>query len=241
MRKHVRRFVIIFGAIGAQFGGLAMWLAGNSIPKFIKDADGNFGTNLKWLGWHSPPQNLASAASDHWVYLFGLMLLILSLASLLGVFMWHRFAPDGENRDRQNSEAALTQITPVSRPPVRDTSLGSGLVYATTGSWDTPLIEAAMAEQNMDNFNYRKREFETAAADGVLTVWGKLRTMNLFADDHWDLIRPDFWQSNQVKWDNMILGDIARTENISLPNGTTDQYEAIMVNRAEFERRWPHA
>jgi hypothetical protein len=92
MWKHVQRFVMVFAAIGASLGGSAMWVAGNSIPKFIKDADGNFGTNLKWIGLENPPPELASAAADHWIYVGGAILLALSVVSVLGVFIWNRIA-----------------------------------------------------------------------------------------------------------------------------------------------------
>lgn len=136
----------------------------------------------------------------------------------------------------QKSPTAARSATQI---PKRDATLASGLVYALTGSWDSPVLDTLLSEANVDGFNYRKREFERDAKAGKLTIWGRERLMDVFSGDDWDLIEPEFWESNRVSWDNMILGDTAKTESRS-GFGNADQYEDLMINRAEFEERWPN-
>lgn len=142
---------------------------------------------------------------------------------------------------RDGLSGGLVEPRPKARVdiPKRDKSLAEGLVYALTGSWDTSVLDTLLAEENVDGFNYRKREFERDARGGKLTVWGRERMMDIFADEGWDLIEPEFWEANRVSWSNMILGDTAKTESKS-GYGNGDQYEDLMVSRAEFEERWPH-
>ena len=246
-----------------------MWVAGNSIPKFIKDADGNFGTNLKWFGWHNPPAGLASAAADHWVYLGGAVLLVLSLGSLLGVFVWDCIIPVGRTNSPQIPTEAVRQVVDmmqkasdwmrkfddpvivskeinaqantsmsldmvVHRAADRDASLREALAYAAFGDWNNRQIDQ-FETGDSDRYSDALARFHQLAADGILRIWGipaSYQTTTVYRPidkTHWGYAALDFLDA---------LGGKPFTRS-KVVDGLT--YTDLRVNRAEFEREWPHA
>ena len=237
MWKHVQRFVIVLGTIGVPLGGVSMWVAGNSIPKFIKDADGNFGTNLKWLGWRDPPQGLASSAADHWIYLGGTVILALSLISLLVVFIWHHFAPT----PKVHTPISAADLAVATRAPAHEVSLTEAALYAATGKWGMIAGKEHFStnEQRIAAGNGVANwlsDFEQKASDGKVRAWGKpLETPSSpFVE-----IDAMHWRTHEAYPIGVALGQPSTRQRGSLlkGNGFTD----IRVSRAEFEREWPHA
>lgn len=79
MWKHIKRV----GFVSAPVGGVMLWFSQNPLPKVIKDADSNIGTNLRFLGWDNPPETLATTTADHIVQIMAFGFLALSA----GVFL----------------------------------------------------------------------------------------------------------------------------------------------------------
>lgn len=86
MRKHIRFASMVAGGVAAPVG----WLATHSIPQTIKDADGYFATNLKWLGVTKPPAALATSSADHTVLVVSLALMGLGLVAV-GSWLLERY------------------------------------------------------------------------------------------------------------------------------------------------------
>ena len=87
MWKHIRRVVIAAGLVG----GVLYWLATQSIPAVIVNADSFIATNLKWFGWKNPPLALASTALDHRIAVLGSLLVVLGLAAFVSKWIEKRW------------------------------------------------------------------------------------------------------------------------------------------------------
>ena len=73
---------------------------------------------------------------------------------------------------------------------------------------------------------------------GDITIWGKPKRDVIFTEFLFDKIDPDFWVKNpKISWAPLVIEDSAYTT----PRGSLDdtqQFEELMVNKAQFERGW---
>ena len=95
MWKHIRIAGMISAAIAAPVG----WLATNSVPQTIKDADGYIATNLKWIGWKHPPKAIATTSADHFVLAVCTVFFVLGLLAALS---WGLEKRRAKKRPQQN-------------------------------------------------------------------------------------------------------------------------------------------
>ena len=149
----------------------------------------------------------------------------------------------GNNRPRRwgardDISGALRGISGPRPVPTRDTALKDALAYACAGAWNVPLEERYTDQSEVDAFNYRLREMQKDFASDRLTVWGRERMMDAFSSEGWVLIEPEFWKLNKISWTSLFSGGLTRTESRS-GLGSDDQYEDLMVSRAQIEERWP--
>lgn len=145
-------------------------------------------------------------------------------------------------REWERAETAEAALIPPAKPPrpLRDATLNEGLIYACFGQWGgDPTGTLFFGDPDIERFGDCRSEFEKAAKDGELTVWGKEASPGFFMDSLWDLIEPAFWKESRVKWGSVILGDDAETEHRHQP-GVGHQYRQLMISKAQFVERWPH-
>ena len=127
------------------------------------------------------------------------------------------------------------------RAPAHEVSLTEAALYAVTGKWGMiagkehfPTNEQRIAAGNgVANW---LSDFEQKASDGKIRAWGKpLETPSSpFVE-----IDAMHWLTHEAYPIGVALGQPSTRQRGSLlkANGFTD----IRVNRAEFEREWPHA
>jgi hypothetical protein len=117
----------------------------------------------------------------------------------------------------------------------RDTPISFALCYAASGAWGQSSALGLAFAGSMHHFDRALERFREAAEAGDLHVWGKRDSDGLYV-----LIDPAFWESNRLRREALIsLMPRGETEPIG-DNDTGERYHAIMVNRAEVERVWPH-
>ena len=122
--------------------------------------------------------------------------------------------------------------------PRRDASLSEALAYTCCGAWGVSLESIYTSQTEVDNFNYRLRELTKEFERDSLAVWGRERMMDAFVSDGWVLIEPEFWKKNKISWTSLFSGGATRTESRS-GFGNDDQFQDLMVSKAEIEDRWP--
>lgn len=118
----------------------------------------------------------------------------------------------------------------VKGPSKRDVGLSEAIAYAELGEWGRQFIVAAGASGN--KLTDHLDRFRQLAHDGELSVWGKRSERGVF-----ERIDQNHWIEYSVEWFD-LLRDNPRTEN---RQGQRDgAFFSLMVNKAEFEREWPH-
>ena len=73
-------------------------------------------------------------------------------------------------------------------------------------------------------------EFQQAARDGKLHVWGKPQNWGVF-----DPILPDYWSNHSVHFLDLFKEEV----DIEAGNSPLPHYKDLRVSRAEFEALWP--
>lgn len=118
----------------------------------------------------------------------------------------------------------------VKGPPKRDVGLSEAIAYAELGEWGRQFIAAA-GTSGMGVVAHLER-FRQLAHDGELSVWGKRSERGVF-----ERIDQSHWIEYNVEWFDLLRDD-PRTED---RQGHRDgAFFSLMVNKAEFEREWPH-
>lgn len=132
-----------------------------------------------------------------------------------------------QSLDRTTKWEAERQIQ---NTPQRNVGLAEALAYAELKQWDRSFFDAASSAKN--EANEQLDRFRQLAHDGDLTVWGKRTENGVF-----QLIPKEHWLDHNVEWFDLLRGN-PRTENVL--RATPQPYSELMVNKAEFEREWPH-
>lgn len=218
------------------------------------DADTNIAAWLKAVGVHKPPAAFATSHADQWAFWLGLILLSIGV---FGLFEWAipRVFSRAVRRvemqplvvvlrgyiDRHihhkelafQGKGTLTFDKKVERAADRDASLREGLAYAAFGDWNNRTNEQ-FESGDSDRFSDALSRFHQLAADGALRSWGipvSYQATSIYQPipkDHWGYAAVNFLDSLREKpWSRSRV-----------PSAL--DYTDIRVNRAEFEREFPH-
>lgn len=138
-----------------------------------------------------------------------------------------------------NTSASLGLV--VTRASAFDVSLTEAALYAVTGKWGliggkehfaTNKERVLIGNQVADWL----AEFEQKASDGAVRVWGKPQE-----NSSGPLVEIDalHWRTHEAYAISVALGEPKSRQRISMSR--EGGYDDLRVNRAEFEREWPHA
>lgn len=221
MWKHIRRVVSVFFPVGCGF----VWLSTHSVPGTIKAADSYLVTNLKWIGWGSPPEALASSAADHTGLVIGLTLTVIGALALLSmavekvcVRLWGKAPPDHSGiKERASDLRALV-------------SLRGGLSYRAFWDWNVPDVGP------MDTLTFlgsAASEFENYARNDAVTIWGSTGPNDKVVSK----IPPDVWSEQLIDRESLI-GIYSKTE-YKTHHVRHPLYYRLAVNRKEIEELFP--
>lgn len=109
MWKHIRWAMTVAGVVA---GGV-YWLATTSIAKTIESADGFFYQNLQWIGWESPPDSLASQATNHTIVIVSVVV------GAIGALAFSSWIFDTINRRVSRGRSPSDGVQPMN-DPVKD-------------------------------------------------------------------------------------------------------------------------
>ena len=110
---------------------------------------------------------------------------------------------------------------------VRDVSVDEAIAYICFGAWGRKFFDAANSPEVSGSREFN--QFQQAAADGEVPVWGRLSKARLF-----EPIDKEFWRKNRIEWFGSLKGE-PHTEQIER-HGTQPRYIDLMTSRAETER-----
>ena len=134
-----------------------------------------------------------------------------------------------------------TQGMKVTRAPQFDATLTEAALYAVAGQWGMmagkehfPTNKERAAAG--DKVAHWLADFEQKASDGSVRVWGKPRGQS---DSPLVEIDALHWRDHEAYPLSVATGE--PTTRIRGIPANTDGFEDLRVNKAEFEREWPHA
>lgn len=115
--------------------------------------------------------------------------------------------------------------------PMRDTSVGNAIAYVCYRNWDHGFSDAAGS--NKVDAVAALQEFQQAAADDRVTIWGKAGRNAVF-----ELIPAEYWRRHQIEWFGLLRGS-ATTEPTASVADRGNRYEELMTSRSQVEDVWP--
>lgn len=139
--------------------------------------------------------------------------------------------------DQANRLAAQSQTSRAR--VVRDAPLQEALVYCCIGHWGETADVLTTKEQS-ELWQERKREIEQLAADGQLSMWGKLFSysgVDHLMDQVHQLIPADFWHENTVNWLSLLSNQTLTEGRNGDKHGR--QFSDIMVSKGEIAKHFP--
>jgi hypothetical protein len=115
------------------------------------------------------------------------------------------------------------------KPPtvIRDVSVHDAIAYICFGARGRRFFDAASAPEISADREFK--QFQQAAADGDVPVWGRTSKAHVFAP-----IDKEFWRKNRIEWFGLLKGE-PYTEPIER-GGDPPRYIDLMTSRAETER-----
>lgn len=125
------------------------------------------------------------------------------------------------------------------RPPVsakrrRDTTVSEALAYAALGRWGESFMEVPLHYAEWNAGKPFVEQFQKAARDGALTVWGKQGVGTVYEE-----IPTTYWREHGLDVQSIMMGRAATVPMVEME--ATALFSDLMVNREEVERTWPHA
>ena len=128
----------------------------------------------------------------------------------------------------RDAEAAKTAL--LERPARRDISVGEAIAYLCFGSWGKSFHDAAASPEVSGSWEYN--QFQQAAADGEVRIWGRLSANRVY-----EPIAKEFWRDNNIEWFSLLNAD-DHTEPIGRVDtrGPVHRYSSLMTSRADAER-----
>jgi hypothetical protein len=145
----------------------------------------------------------------------------LANALMLLVGPWMR-----QQIEQKRGAIGTATFEPVS-PPTRDVSIGEAIAYLAFGSWGRTFTEAASSHDVNGEWEYK--QFQQAAADGDIPVWGRTGKSRVF-----EIIPKEFWRQNHFDWFNLLRGD-SGTEPIAKRDYNEVRYSETMTSKAATE------
>lgn len=128
-----------------------------------------------------------------------------------------------------NQAQALIEWPKAVLPVERDTKLGDALAYIVTGAFDRKAVWENEGGA-ISGLGEALKQFEQAARDGKVQVWGKQENWGVF-----DPIPAEYWSNHSVHF-----LDLFREEtDIEYNRSPLPHYKGLRVSRAEFEKQWP--
>ena len=247
MWKHIKR--VVGGGAAIVVFGVALLVT--DIPKTLDQMDKSFAFIAKSLGASSPPDHAVTSAWAHpWV-----VALVFLLVFGIGVFLswafersWHYWvggtadnlgSPSDAVSGQSNNTVTLGMV--VTRAPSHNVSLTEAALYAVTGNWGmiggkehfaTNKERVTVGNQVADWLS----DFEQKASDGSVRVWGRPQESQSGPIVEIDALH---WRTHEAFPISVALGEPQSRQrlNLSKEGGFND----LRVNKAEFEREWPHA
>ena len=255
MQKHITR--VAGGGAATILFGVALLVT--DIPKALEQADKSFAFIGKSLGFLNPPDHFVSMAWQHpWV-----VILAFSAAFAIGVgsswgveAIWRRFHgrklepppvsafgfDDGRDAGQQSEQSPVATLSMrVTRAPRHDVSLTEAALYAVTGKWGMIGGKEHFAT-NQERMTVGNRvadwlaDFEQKASDGSVRVWGRPQENSTGPLVEIDALH---WRTHEAFPISVALGEPQSRQRLSMSR--EGGYNDLRVNRAEFEREWPHA
>ena len=118
-----------------------------------------------------------------------------------------------------------TPQKPVGR---RDVGAAEAIAYIASREWNGSVYEVTLSN---DPIIAAMAEFQQAARDGDIHVWGKVRDQGLYEE-----VPASFWANNHLEWFSLLRGTAA-TEPLTSLIGSI-KYQELMVSKAEIQRHW---
>jgi hypothetical protein len=114
--------------------------------------------------------------------------------------------------------------------PKRDVGVAAAIAYICYRNWDQDVFTAA-GSSGMDAARALK-DFQQAAADGDVPVWG-IRDREIY-----EPIPAEFWRRHQVEWFDLLKGK-PTTEPMISASDRGERFKDLMTSRARVEELWP--
>jgi hypothetical protein len=215
----------------------------------IANADKNTATILRNSNIANPPENAATYVWTHPLALLVAIALLFLVGALIswGIeAVWARLQGNPAQNasvtpppvQPSQSSAVVTLGMKVTRAPQFDVALTEAALYAVTGNWgmiagkehfSTDQERVAAGNKVADWL----ADFEQKASDGSVRVWGKPRDQS---DSPLVEIDALHWRDHEAFTLSVATGE-PTTRLRGVPS-STDGFEDLRVNRAEFEREW---
>jgi hypothetical protein len=115
-------------------------------------------------------------------------------------------------------------------PVVRDTSVEEAIAYMCFGAWGRRFADAAGSPAVSGSWEYS--QFQQAAADGDVKIWGRPSSGRVY-----EPIPKEFWRENSIEWFSLLKGE-ANTEPLGRvrETGSILRYGSLMTSRSDTER-----
>jgi hypothetical protein len=124
--------------------------------------------------------------------------------------------------DRQKSETALQSR--------RDVSVGEAIAYLCFCEWGRRFVDAAASPDVSGNLEHT--QFQQAAADGDVRIWGRPSAGRVY-----EPIPKEYWRENRIEWFSLLKGE-PDTEPLgrAKETGPLQRYNSLMTSRSDTER-----
>ena len=246
MWKHIKR--VGGGAVASVIFGVTLLVT--DIPATLDQMDKSFAFIAKSLGSPTPPEHAVTSAWAHPWFVVLVFLLVFGI----GVFLswacerswlyWKGGAseigsPSAATIGQSNSAATLGIV--VTRATAHDVSLTEAALYAVTGKWGMiggkehfPTNEERVTIGNQ--VASWLSDFEQKASDGFARVWGRPQENQSEPITEIDALH---WRTHEAFPISVVLGEPQSRQRVSMSR--EGGFDNLRVNKAEFEREWPHA
>jgi hypothetical protein len=115
--------------------------------------------------------------------------------------------------------------------PVRDVSVGDAIAYVCYRDWGHNFLAAA-GSRDVDAVT-ALQEFQQAAADDQVKIWGKPSRNAVF-----EAIPAEYWRRHQIEWFGLLRGPATTEPAVSVADHG-NRYEELMTSRTQVEEVWP--
>jgi hypothetical protein len=118
-----------------------------------------------------------------------------------------------------------------SAAPARDVGVAEAIAYVCYRDWGHNFLAAA-GSRDVDVVT-ALQEFQQAAADDQVKIWGKPSHNAVF-----EPIPAEYWRRHQIEWFGLLRGPATTEPAVSVADHG-NRYEELMTSRTEVEEVWP--